>query len=169
MKWFKNIETLDQLKKEYRKLAIKHHPDKGGSTVFMQEINNEYDILSKKLIDGNPDFSDYRKTYEHNVSDAYKEKISKVINLEGVFVEIIGSWIWLTGETRENKDEIKNAGFKYSPNKIAWYWYHGRYRKFNNKQYDMNDIRQTFGSQRVSKDEDSKQNHSKSKTKSFQS
>ena len=45
MKYFENIATLDDLKKAYRHLAMIHHPDVGGDTATMQEINAEYDRL----------------------------------------------------------------------------------------------------------------------------
>lgn len=38
--------TPEQIKKAYRKLASKHHPDKGGDTAAFQEIQNAYDTLS---------------------------------------------------------------------------------------------------------------------------
>lgn len=38
--------TADQIKKAYRKLASKHHPDKGGDTAAFQEIQTAYDVLS---------------------------------------------------------------------------------------------------------------------------
>lgn len=42
MKYFANCHTLDELKKEYRRLAMKHHPDHGCDTATMQAINGEY-------------------------------------------------------------------------------------------------------------------------------
>lgn len=45
MKYFTNCRTLDDLKKEYRRLAMKHHPDHGGDTATMQAINGEYDAV----------------------------------------------------------------------------------------------------------------------------
>ncbi len=44
-KYFKNINTLDELKKEFRRLAMLHHPDRGGDTETMKQINVEYDML----------------------------------------------------------------------------------------------------------------------------
>jgi len=38
--------TPDDIKKAYRKLASKHHPDKGGDTAMFQSIQTAYDILS---------------------------------------------------------------------------------------------------------------------------
>ena len=38
--------TPDEIKKSYRKLASKHHPDKGGDTATFQKIEEAYRILS---------------------------------------------------------------------------------------------------------------------------
>ena len=45
MAYFKNIHSLAELKKEYRRLALENHPDKGGSTDVMQQINVEFERL----------------------------------------------------------------------------------------------------------------------------
>lgn len=47
MKHFINVNSLEDLKKQYRKLALANHPDKGGKTEVMQEINVEFDVLFK--------------------------------------------------------------------------------------------------------------------------
>ena len=55
MKWFKNVTTVEELRKEYRRLLKLYHPDnENGSVEVTQEINAEYDrlfaILSKETI-----------------------------------------------------------------------------------------------------------------------
>jgi len=45
MAYFQNIQSLADLKKEYRRLALQHHPDKGGDTAAMQQVNIEFEKL----------------------------------------------------------------------------------------------------------------------------
>lgn len=42
MKYFSNCRSLDELKAEYRRLTLKHHPDVGGDVETMKEINTEH-------------------------------------------------------------------------------------------------------------------------------
>jgi len=49
MKWFTAGLDLAGLKKAYKQLVKSHHPDVGGKTTDMQEINNEYDIYFKSV------------------------------------------------------------------------------------------------------------------------
>ena len=39
---------LEDIKKAYRELVKIHHPDKGGNTKIMLEINSSWEILKKK-------------------------------------------------------------------------------------------------------------------------
>ena len=49
--YFKNVTTLEELRKQYKELLKAHHPDNGGDVAIMQEINAEYDTLFKLLKD----------------------------------------------------------------------------------------------------------------------
>lgn len=51
-KYFENVRTLDELKAEYRRLAMKHHPDRGGDVETMKAINAEHDALFEILKKG---------------------------------------------------------------------------------------------------------------------
>jgi DnaJ-class molecular chaperone len=38
--------SADEIKKAYHKLAMKHHPDKGGNSELFKKISHSYDVLS---------------------------------------------------------------------------------------------------------------------------
>ena len=50
-KYFINVETLEQLRRQYKELLKKFHPDNGGSEEIMKAVNVEYDKLFKVLKD----------------------------------------------------------------------------------------------------------------------
>lgn len=102
MKWFNNPNSLEELKKQYKKLALKHHPDIGGSNAAMQEINAEYDKLFEML--KNVHQTAEGKTYtteteSTEMPNEFKDIINKLIHFKGIKIEICGSWIWVTGNT----------------------------------------------------------------------
>ena len=150
MKWFKNITTLEALKKTYKVLAMKHHPDLGGDTQTMQEINNEYDEVFKLLKQQNPTSSRNAAAQEPvEAPEEFRKIIDALINLKGLEIEICGSWLWITGNTYPHRATLKGLGFGFSNSKKAWYWHKGEYRKRGKKSYTMDDIRTLHGSDKV--------------------
>lgn len=147
MKYFINVKTLDELKKEYRRLAMIHHPDRGGDTATMQAINAEYDALHEVLKAAHNQTADEaHQTTE--TPEEFREIIKKLLSMEGLEVELCGSWLWIGGKTRENKDALKAAGCRWSNNKKLWYWHHaeeGHHWCKGSK--TMNQIRHKYGSQ----------------------
>ncbi len=155
-KFFNNINSLEQLRKEYKRLLKLHHPDNGGTKEASQTINNEYEALFKILKDRHnskeaADTSDYKSsTYDFEDDKALREALQKIIHLQGIEIEICGSWIWVSGNTYQHKAEIKAAGYKWSKNKSMWYFHNGEYRRGSRKTYTMDDIRFKYGSTEVS-------------------
>ena len=43
MIYFKDLNSMEAVKKQYRKLAMKYHPDRGGDEETFKQINNEYE------------------------------------------------------------------------------------------------------------------------------
>lgn len=149
LKFFENVTTLTELRKEYRRLAFIYHPDKGGDTVLMQILNDRYDRLSEEFIKGNTDFSEGRKEYEMQVSEEIREMLDRIMFLQGVDIEVIGGWIWITGNTFAVRTTLKSLGFMFSHPKTAWYWHKGEYRKKNGKIQSMDEMRDFWGTQKI--------------------
>ena len=147
MKYFTNINTLDELKAAYRRLSMKHHPDRGGDTATMQEINAEHDELFERLKkQHNATADEYHQTTE--TPEEFREIIELLLRLEGLTVELCGSWLWIGGDTRQHKETLKAAGCRWSNNKKLWYWHHAEEgRKWRRGKATMSDIRTKYGSQ----------------------
>ena len=159
MKYFKGINDLAVLRKLYYQLALQHHPDKGGDQETMKAINNEYELASKNIINGCADFSDARKVYETEVSEELQVKINEILHFNNLIIEVIGGWIWVTGNTFPIKSELKDLAFKFSRNKTAWYWHATNYHKRSKKQFTMSGIREMWGTQEVENDKQNNLSH----------
>lgn len=148
------VETLEELKKVYKKLALQFHPDCGGDEEIMKALNNEYDGLFEKLKNThkNKDGEFYEKE-TNETPEEWREIIHQLLALkmENVAIEVIGSFLWVSGNTKPYKDELgKNGlGLKWSRNKSAWYLSPDGYRRYSKKSTSLNDIREMYGSQQV--------------------
>ena len=49
IRFFKNVQTVAELRRAYVRLLKVNHPDNGGSTETCQAINAEYDYLLGRL------------------------------------------------------------------------------------------------------------------------
>jgi len=147
MKYFINCKTLEELKAEYRRLAMKHHPDRGGDAETMKAINAEHDALFEILKkQHNATHDEQHQTTE--TAEEFRSVLEKLLKLDGLKVELCGSWLWISGETYRHKAELKMAGCRWSNGKKCWYWRHeedgrGWYRGKST----MNQIRMKYGSQ----------------------
>lgn len=152
-----NFENLTEVRQFYYKLALIHHPDRGGETATMQVINNEYEYLTALVLQGAyySKYSAEGKQREQNFSDELQAKINEILKLTltGCKIEVIGSWIWITGETKPVKDQLKELDFQWNFKKYSWYWHAPGYRKLSKKTFCLDDIRAMFGSQEVERNE----------------
>ncbi|WP_313579479.1 J domain-containing protein [Lacrimispora sp.] len=155
-KYFKDINTLEELRKQYKELLKRFHPDNpSGSTEATQEINSEYDklfqILKDKHDSKTADSQDNKSSYEDMKYDfaedeKLREVLSKIITFVGINIEIIGNWIWIDGDTYSYKDEVKAMGFKWAREKKKWYFHTEAFRKRSHKKLSIDDIRNYYGS-----------------------
>ena len=98
MNYFKDCTNIEEVKQLYRQLAKENHPDKGGNTATMQQINTEYTFACAKIAK-DQNLSDEETENIIINAERYREALDKVINLPGLIIELVGAWIWVTGNT----------------------------------------------------------------------
>ena len=136
LKEFQDIEGINEAKKIYKTLAKKLHPDIGGSEEDFKILNEIYNNLIEHKIY----FSNFSKI------DIELEKIiSLILHFENISIELVGSWIWVSGDTKEIKDKLKELGFKWASKKKMWFY--GEMKKRNHKEQSLEDIKAKYGSE----------------------
>ena len=147
MKWFKNIKTIEELRKEYKKLLKQYHPDNAnGSIEITQQINLEYELVFDRLSkDNNAD----NNSYSQEEDEEFRAVLNAIINFN-ITIEVIGCWIW-TFNCYPYKDQLKALGFKWASKKKAWVWHADEFTRRYKKDISLDDIRAKYGSQTVKK------------------
>ena len=150
--YFTNAKTAEDLKQLYKKFARDLHPDCNpgrDTTAEFQQMQAEYQKRWEQL--KNIHTNAAGETYEKETSetaDQYMDIIEALLHIPGLMIELCGSWLWITGNTKDAKDKLKELGFKYSANKQAWYYHDGEYRKFSKKKKSLQEIRLMYGSEK---------------------
>jgi hypothetical protein len=141
--YFKKCTSIFEVKKHYKELAFIHHPDKGGNTAIMQDINNEYEyVIKNNIFPENPEPTPEEQ--EKNIK--FPDIISELIKYDNIIIELIGKWIWISGSTYPIKEELKKLGFLFSGNKKMWYFRSDDEKRSNPNPKDIEEIRNKYGS-----------------------
>lgn len=169
MKWFKDVSDLDTLRRMYKRLVIQYHPDNCGSDdSSIKEINAEYDELFKKLKAGYEQSEGYKnatdrqkQTYDTVKDKKLREVIVKLSRYKGLVLELCGVWLWVSGDTKKYKDELKALGLHYASQKKCWYIHFDDFVKYGKKPSTMAYIRSRYGSTVIHADNNEKELHMK--------
>ena len=79
----------------------------------------------------------------------YAAAVAAAVNLEGIILDLVGSWIWATGCTYIHKDALKAAGYRWASKKAAWYWRPESAACSRSSRKTLDEIREKYGSERL--------------------
>lgn len=133
-----------EIKKAYKAISLKYHPDKNPAGVeMMQAINDAWAVLK--------DIDPLTVTGENSADygDVLNAALNAIVDLPDLEIEVCGSWVWVTGDTKTHKEVLKEVGFKWAKKKKAWYYRPAEYKSKNRGSWDMDKIRDNHGSNKV--------------------
>lgn len=143
IKHFIGLTEFQEIKTKYKELVKLYHPDLNANNgEIMKEINAEYDFIMNNLA----------KLKSENVNtdieDRFKDLILELLKLE-VDIEICGSWIWISGNTKEHKEKLKELKCFWAPKKKKWYYRPSDKRVYSRGKFTMQEIRAKYGSSKI--------------------
>lgn len=136
LKEFQNIEGINEAKKIYKNLAKKLHPDVGGDEESFKLLNAIYtDLIEHKIYFSN----------DFKIDIELEKVISLILHFENITIELVGSWVWVSGDTKEIKEKLKELGFKWASKKKMWFY--GEMKGRNPQEKSMEEIKSKYGSE----------------------
>lgn len=158
MKYFQHCKTQAEIRKLFHELVTIHHPDKGGDLATMQEITAEYDLANAKILKGE-NLSTEEINGEMELSEKYRQAVEAIINLPGIVIEVVGTWLWVRGATFEHRSKARGgtgilheAGFLYANKKdepSAWFFRTEENKVNSFKKQSLEEIKAKYGSTTV--------------------
>lgn len=123
----------------------------------MQQINAEYDEVVKRLFrvasDGCTQATEQEARDAQDVAEAFRAAVLAIIHLEGLEVELCGSWLWVSGDTYQHREALKAAGYRWASKKQMWYWRPEESAcPHHRRGASMAQIRIKYGSERIKSD-----------------
>ena len=145
IKEFSEVTGINEAKKVYKTLAKKLHPDVGGSEEEFKLLNAIYnDFIENKIYFSN----------DSKIDLDLEKIISQILHFENITIELVGFWIWLSGDTKEIKDKLKELGFKWASKKKMWYY--GEMKGQSHGEKSLDEIKDKYGSKTFKKKENEK-------------
>ena len=154
---FSKCKNLKEVKSLYHKLALKNHPDRNPgreaeATEAMKKINAAYDE-AVKYFETHAERFESGKSHQSTKTAAemdagFKDILNKLLHIPGIIIECCGSWLWISGETKEHKADLKAAGCFWASKKKMWYWREPEQATYSRKgAKSMEYIRSVYGSE----------------------
>lgn len=139
------IKSLDDLKKQYFKLAKVYHPDAGGTTAQFQELQSEYERLFNTIL-RNGTLNNEEQNNEREIDEHLRAAMDAIVHLPNINIELVGKWIWVSGTTFPVKDALKTAGFTFIKKAGEPFWVFKGVESKSRGDLSLEEIRAKYGS-----------------------
>lgn len=138
--------SFEEIKIAYRKACSQYHPDRNPAGLEMMKVIN---VAWESLSDYVAGSVEEEGEEAVNLSEEMNGALNAIMGL-GLEIEVCGVWIWVGGDTRQHKEILKAAGYRWSPVKMMWHWRPSdSKRSWSRGKFSMDEIRAAHGSVRV--------------------
>ena len=135
------IHNVSDLEEAYSTLCEQYSSE--NDSTISKRIQAEYEVLAHLLEEGEEDRYQGLQAGENELDEELIIQYLKVYDLP-LTIEIVGTWIWVSGDTRPHRETLKAAKFFWAHEKKMWYWRHSSRRGWKSGK-SLEEIKQTHG------------------------
>ena len=135
----------DEAKKKFKKLCVELHPDnkETGNSEAFKRMFSEFQNLSEG--------TGTNETNETKIemSEKMQNVILELSKYDFINMFICGSWLWISGNTFQIKEKLKELECKFAPNKKMWFY--TEIKSSGRGNMNIEEIKNKYGSKEISK------------------
>lgn len=160
--FFADCYTVESIKAKYRTLARQYHPDLGGDTDIMQQVNAAY-LEALQSVDGVESHDEEGRPHRYRYDEAREteilNKIQELLSIVPPTVDVllIGFWVWILKTTKEDtttRERLKKAGAMWHFKRNCWFWRPDSLRHTGRgSKHSLSGLAAKYGCRSFSKDE----------------
>ncbi len=138
--------SFEEGKGAYGVMCSKYHPDRNPAGLEMMKlINAAWQALSDYVASEHVEEASDEGL---DLTEEMNTALNAIIHL-GLTIEVCGVWIWVSGDTKPYKDQLKSAGYRWAPKKVMWMWKPEGCKSKGRGKFSMDEIRSAHGSASV--------------------
>lgn len=137
----KALESALKLTRTKVRTVLEHLKETGDIEIT---TTNKYSIITL-LFEGSVNNKNFEKE-SLPIADIIN-KIAKLLDSDEIEIEIVGSWLWISDDSKQYKNEIKEAGFRFSGAKKMWFYCCKTEYKASKTNIDIDKLRLKYGSE----------------------
>lgn len=121
IKAFESCETLEDLKRVYSDEYSEAYYSVNSLANLRRAYEHKFDdVKCLHRTKGGKVYST-ESAANHETVGYFPEFVEAISNMEDVYYNIEGTWLWVSGDTKPHREELKRLGLRWAPRRKAWY------------------------------------------------
>ena len=119
-------------------------------TRICAEINHEYEQLFEQVKFTHQNHAGgyyYKEDNSNETANDFIHLIHVLLQYENITIDLIGTWLWVYGDTFPIRNELVQLGFHWNSKRQKWYYHSGTYHSSYHPHLDYNQMKEIFGCQ----------------------
>lgn len=144
MKGLLECKTIAGVKRMYFLHVTTNHNNGTLTADMLQQLNDDFDYRINELLTV-AEITEQELNKKTKFFTRFRRAIEYLVNVPGIKLEMLGQWLWVTGDTFNAREILRQFGYYFARAKSAWYFKNEGYNFIANGEVKpLAELRQLF-------------------------